>query len=244
MQSTKLVHEALWISKVKVIPWPLSKVTQIQHFKTYFPNKILVRLKPNFILSLHGILGWKFIQMFRVTWPWWLPGPYVIKTLKHHLLRNQEADELETWYTASGTQVLPNLFSDDIGLTLPILWHSQICLYSIWSCISNVILIQHIRCRSGERYGIWPSGSNKRPLSRINAPPNFCHWKIWWSNATKDDFRTLKFCIFAHIFPQERQFSDSLIVPRAFIRINAVCKQCRLWFDATLGPYSLSRTLC
>ena len=32
-----------------------------------------------------------------------------VKTSKKFLLQNQEADDLETWYTASGTQVLPNL---------------------------------------------------------------------------------------------------------------------------------------
>ena len=39
MQSTKWVHEPLWISKIKVIHWPLSKVIQIQHFQTSFPQK-------------------------------------------------------------------------------------------------------------------------------------------------------------------------------------------------------------
>ena len=39
-----------------------------------------------------------------------LQGPYKVKTFKNLLLRNQEADDLETWYTASGTQVRPNLF--------------------------------------------------------------------------------------------------------------------------------------
>ena len=34
----------------------------------------------------------------------------MVKTFKNLLLRNQEADALETWYTALGTQVLPNLF--------------------------------------------------------------------------------------------------------------------------------------
>ena len=37
-------------------------------------------------------------------------GFQALKTLKNLLLMNQEADDLETWYTASGTQVLPNLF--------------------------------------------------------------------------------------------------------------------------------------
>ena len=32
-----------------------------------------------------------------------------VKPFKNTLLRNQEADDLETWYTASGTKVLPNL---------------------------------------------------------------------------------------------------------------------------------------
>ena len=98
------------ISKVNVIHWPLSKVTQIQHVKTSFPLKTIDRLKLYFMLCLHGLLGWKFVQMFRVTRPRWLPGPYMVKTLKNLLLRNQEADYLETCYTASSNQVLPNLF--------------------------------------------------------------------------------------------------------------------------------------
>ena len=32
------------------------------------------------------------------------------KNLKNLFLQNQEADDLETWYTASSTPVLPNLF--------------------------------------------------------------------------------------------------------------------------------------
>ena len=32
--------------------------------------------------------------------------------------KNQKADDLETWYVASGAQVLPSFFSDDPGLTL------------------------------------------------------------------------------------------------------------------------------
>ena len=36
--------------------------------------------------------------------------PIYGKTFKNLLLRNQEADDLETWYTASGTQILPNVF--------------------------------------------------------------------------------------------------------------------------------------
>ena len=38
------------------------------------------------------------------------PCPYMVKTLKNLLLRNQKADDLETWYAASGGRVLPSLF--------------------------------------------------------------------------------------------------------------------------------------
>ena len=37
------------------------------------------------------------------------------------LLRNQDADDLETWYTGSGTRVLPMFSYDDPGLTLTII---------------------------------------------------------------------------------------------------------------------------
>ena len=33
------------------------------------------------------------------------------KNLKKHLLQNRKADDLETWYAASGAQVLPSLFN-------------------------------------------------------------------------------------------------------------------------------------
>ena len=36
--------------------------------------------------------------------------PIYGKNFQNLLLRNQEADDLETWHTASGTQVLPVLF--------------------------------------------------------------------------------------------------------------------------------------
>ena len=43
----------------------------------------------------------------------------MVKNFKN-LLQNQEADDLETWYTASGTRVLPMFSYDDPGLTLTI----------------------------------------------------------------------------------------------------------------------------
>ena len=42
---TEWVHGPIWIPKVKVIHWPWSKATQIQHFQTSFPEKPLCWLK-------------------------------------------------------------------------------------------------------------------------------------------------------------------------------------------------------
>ena len=44
----------------------------------------------------------------------------MVKNFKN-LLWNQEADDLETWYTASGTRVLPMFLYDDPELTSTIL---------------------------------------------------------------------------------------------------------------------------
>ena len=47
--------------------------------------------------------------------------PYMVNSFKNLLLlRNQQADDLETWYTASGTRVLPMFSYDYPGLTLSI----------------------------------------------------------------------------------------------------------------------------
>ena len=56
---------------------------------------------------------WKFIEIFQVTWP----CPYMVK--KSKIFRNQEADDLETWYTASGNW-LPIISNNNPGLTLTI----------------------------------------------------------------------------------------------------------------------------
>ena len=42
----------------------------------------------------------------------------MVKTLNNLLLWNQKADDLETWYAASGARILPSLLNDDPGLTL------------------------------------------------------------------------------------------------------------------------------
>ena len=44
----------------------------------------------------------------------------MVKNFKNLLLRNQEANDLETWYTASGTRVLPMFSYDDPWMTFTI----------------------------------------------------------------------------------------------------------------------------
>ena len=79
-------------------------------FSNIFPLKPLGRLKPNFIWSLLGKGEQKYVQAVLVTWPRWPPCPYMVKTLKNLLLRNQKVNDLETWYAALAAQVLPSLF--------------------------------------------------------------------------------------------------------------------------------------
>ena len=62
--------------------------------------------------------GRKFVQLVQVTLPRWPPYPYLIKkkkkkkkkTYKNLLLRNQKADDIETWYAALGARVLSSFF--------------------------------------------------------------------------------------------------------------------------------------
>ena len=48
----------------------------------------------------------EFIQTVLVTSSRWSPCPYMVETLNTLLLRNQRADDLETWYAASGVRIL------------------------------------------------------------------------------------------------------------------------------------------
>ena len=57
----------------------------------------------------------------------------MVKTFKNHI-RNQDADDLETWYTASDTQVQPICSNDDTGLTLSFFmtWSNMFPNASVW----------------------------------------------------------------------------------------------------------------
>ena len=68
--------------------------------------------------SFHWMGERKFDQTVWITWPRW--PPHHGKSSKGHLLWNQNVDDLESWYAALGTQVLPSLFKwwpwDDLDL--------------------------------------------------------------------------------------------------------------------------------
>ena len=62
MQLTKWLHEPLWRSKVKVIHWPWSKVTQIHLFKLLFLRNHQVDLSQ---ISCGTSMGWKNESLFK-----------------------------------------------------------------------------------------------------------------------------------------------------------------------------------
>ena len=107
IMSNKWVNESIWISKVKVIYWPWPKVTQIQHFKLLFLGKPKADWSQ---ISNPRDEGTKICSngpghMTK------MPALHIYgKNIKNQLIWNQKADDLESWYAASGTQLLPSLF--------------------------------------------------------------------------------------------------------------------------------------
>ena len=131
MQLTKLVHEPLWISMVKVIHWPLSKVTQIQHFQTSFPQKTLGRLKPDFRWLLHGMEEWKLVQMVYVTWLRWPPWPYMLKSLSK--FSSLEPKSRWTWNLVCSIEYSSTIKFIEM---MPLGWHWPILRQGqIWSAM-------------------------------------------------------------------------------------------------------------
>ena len=78
-----------------------------------------------------GIGERKFVQMVLVTWPRWPPCPFTVKTLKETLLlRNQMADDLETWNLTCSIRCSSTtnfIQMKTLGWSWPILRQGQIC---------------------------------------------------------------------------------------------------------------------
>ena len=100
----------------------------------------------------------------------------MVKNFKNLFLQNQEAHDFETWYTASGTWVLPIFHMMTMGWPWLFLWQGQICFRMLlhgWKLIQHWVLMYFQVCsnsthtqHSGERY-------------RTNGPlvPIFVLWK-------------------------------------------------------------------
>ena len=65
-------------------------------------------------------MGWGNERLFKQSWSHDQDdcNANTVKTLKYLLLRNQKADDLETWYAASGARVPSSCSNDDPGLIL------------------------------------------------------------------------------------------------------------------------------
>ena len=69
----------------------------------------------------------------------------MVKTYKNHLLWNQKADDLESWYAALGTQVLPNLFWDDLNLFYGKVKFWSLCHPYVCMCVN---IFKHLFLRN------------------------------------------------------------------------------------------------
>ena len=126
-------------------PW--SKVTtQIchgQHFQTSPQQQLdpissatTGPIKVKFYVDLPWDGGIKVCSklMILATWSRWLPCSYMAEAFKSllfwNLLVDNLADFVETWYTASGTQVLPSLFKMmTLGWPLTFLHKCQLWIF-------------------------------------------------------------------------------------------------------------------
>ena len=119
-------------------------------FSNFFSSKTL-----NLIWSLHGMLGWKFVQMLQVTWPRWLPA---------HIQKTPSSESWVWWpwnlvYSIRYSSTTKFVQMITLGWPWPFLWQNnwsnlflndsasaRESLYSIWSCISELVLIKHMLC--------------------------------------------------------------------------------------------------
>ena len=89
----KWVNVVEWVSKVKVILWFWSKVTQISKLKLVFLKNSWAIWNQNSYESLRENKEWKFIQISWVTWPTWLPCPYIVKNIK----KSSSPEPIDPW---------------------------------------------------------------------------------------------------------------------------------------------------
>ena len=161
--------------------------------------KALDLLNPNFICSLLGAGERKFVQMVQVTWPRCPQCPYMVKTLKNLLLRKQKADDLETWYAASGAWVLPSLFKWWPWVD-PDLFYGQVKFSPLCFCMGkrrNVFFRNYCRFwfETSNRWPKWQDVSvdiKTLPLVTVCPLPwGYIHVLNHEKNCIKSDFKEI-----------------------------------------------------
>ena len=91
--SGKWVNEVEWVSKVKVILWPWSKVTQISMVKLVFLKNSLAIWNQSAYESLRENRNENLYKISGITWPTWPPYPYMVKTLK----KSSTQEPIDQW---------------------------------------------------------------------------------------------------------------------------------------------------
>ena len=89
------------------------------------------------------------------------------ENFKNLSLRNQEADDFETWYIASGTRVLPIFHMITLGWPWLFLWQGQICFRMLlhgWKLTQHWVLMYFQACSNST----YPQHSDER--YRTNGP--------------------------------------------------------------------------
>ena len=141
MQSTKGLHEPLWISKVKVIHWPLSKVTQIQHFQTSFARKLLGRfhMEPPWDVANENLF--KCSRSHDHAHRWWKTSKIFFITKRPMTLKLSIQHQVLEYYQCFHMMIL--------GWPWPFLWQGHICLRMLlhgWKLIQHWVLIYFQVC--------------------------------------------------------------------------------------------------
>ena len=170
MQLTWLVNEPLWISKVKAIRWPLSKVTQIQYFKTSFPKKNTGSVEAKFRIEPPWDNGMKICSN--------VPG-HMAKVASRliygkNLKKKNPSSEPRSWwswnliYSFGYSSTTKFLQMKTLVWPCPFLRHGQICFVMLlhgWKLIQHIVIYFEgysnsvYPMHSGERYRtVWSSG--------------------------------------------------------------------------------------
>ena len=142
----------------------------------------------------------------------------MVKNFKNIFLQNHEADDFETWYTASGTRVLTIFHMMTLGWPWLFLWQGQICFHG-WKLTQHWVLMYFQVCsnstypqHSGERYRT--NGPLVFGVTCLLAMKNF-PIDLWWRQCCPDDSDFTFDPIFVNLAGNQdrHKISDELRLP-------------------------------